>query len=512
LNYLSQEIGNEYAVLFDLDGVIVSSENIRKSAHIETVAQLGGLFEHVVFSDLAGYSLEKTIFEIINATNIKCSVKDYLPIFEIELSKQLKNDIPIIEGIPKLFQELFEEGISILVVTSSRRWVCDQILRKSGLAKFVLHSITANDVVDVKPNPAPYLLAASLLPKVSYLVAIEDSKPGAISAQKARLPVLGFIGNNGHSDIEVYCNNVLLNFKNTPKTIEVIKYTALGQKRFDFSSNIQNDFNIPLLKLLVTDIRGTLLKSEKDSLISMKIVKALAEILSAGINLAFITGSSIKTTLELVINPLINLLIERNEKLINSPLYFYTGHGAAGWKIDVFGNLNKLEGYQEMLMSNKLKSTIYNLLNQSPAYWKFQSYFIREGQINIAIDGSLNYRIKIAEEIKKCLMLEGIKEKYFIHVPSAKKRIDISVSSKERAMKNLLVKTKLHTNQVILIADSMHMGGPDNKMFFHQEGMIGIQVGRKLVPENIFHGPGIGQLGTLSWLLSIANIKKKYNG
>jgi beta-phosphoglucomutase family hydrolase len=186
------------AVIFDLDGVIVESED----AHIEAEREIfqkynvkisaeelhtyTGTMAKVMFTELIAKYKLNTTFEKINIQK------------EEILLKLLDKDAEPTKGVLNLIQELKLEGIKLAVGSSSTRRMVDYILNKLKLTQAFNRVITAEDIEHSKPNPEIFLKAAKELKvKPSQCLVIEDSKLGVEAAKSAGMKCAGY--RNPHS-------------------------------------------------------------------------------------------------------------------------------------------------------------------------------------------------------------------------------------------------------------------------------------------------------------------------
>jgi beta-phosphoglucomutase len=86
-----------------------------------------------------------------------------------------------------------KRSTKIGLVTNAKRFNCLQLLQHHQLIDLFDVIVNGDDVVNLKPEPEPYLLAMQRLNvKPSNCIAIEDSATGSKSAIRAGLKVLNF--------------------------------------------------------------------------------------------------------------------------------------------------------------------------------------------------------------------------------------------------------------------------------------------------------------------------------
>jgi len=186
------------AVIFDLDGVIVESED----AHIESERQTfqkhnvkisaeelhtyTGTTAKAMFTDLIAKYKLNTTFQEINSQK------------EEILLKLLDQDANPTKGVLRLIQELKRKKIKLAVGSSSTRKLVDFILNKLNLTYTFDQVITAEDINLSKPDPEIFLKAAAELGVNSrQCLVIEDSKLGVEAAKSAGMKCAGY--RNPHS-------------------------------------------------------------------------------------------------------------------------------------------------------------------------------------------------------------------------------------------------------------------------------------------------------------------------
>lgn len=178
-------------VVFDLDGVIVDSHHLHRRAWRAFLASVG---KNVSELDL------DFILEGRRRRDILIHFLGELSDSEIhEYGKQkddfFRQDCVLLEpvvGSVEFIKELAQAGLRLAVATSASRQRARWTLQQFEIADYFEVTVTGDDVVHSKPDPAIYRLAAqrlSLAPE--RLFAVEDSVCGVRSATLAGLRCLG---------------------------------------------------------------------------------------------------------------------------------------------------------------------------------------------------------------------------------------------------------------------------------------------------------------------------------
>ncbi len=99
----------------------------------------------------------------------------------------LKTRVPPINGVSEALEQLYGK-VKMGVVTSSMKWMMDEIFQANGLRKFFDFVVTIEDVKHGKPHPDPYLKAVKISGlKPAECLVIEDTERGVTAAKAAGL-------------------------------------------------------------------------------------------------------------------------------------------------------------------------------------------------------------------------------------------------------------------------------------------------------------------------------------
>ena len=189
------------AVLFDMDGVVVTTEALKATAHAETVRRLGGRVARGFYAGVMGGAHEIVRAAYMREGGIHPEPARYTELYGEIYRELVERNLEAVPGVLALLGALREEGFPTALVTSSRRHMVEQIFRLLPLAPYFDVVLTAEDTPRHKPAPDPYLLGLERLgADVSRSVVFEDSDVGASAAVAARVPVIAYRHefNEGH--------------------------------------------------------------------------------------------------------------------------------------------------------------------------------------------------------------------------------------------------------------------------------------------------------------------------
>lgn len=181
-----------FAVIFDMDGVIVDNNFYHKKAWKEFCSR------HK-FS-LTDDEFKKYIYGRINKDILKFLFNRVLSPGEIEdLSEEkekiyrdiYKQEIKLPEGLNALLLEFKLAGIKIAVASSAPKDNIEFVFENTGIRDLFRIVLTESDIKNGKPDPEIYLKTAELLSiDPGECIVFEDSVSGINSAKNAGMKVI----------------------------------------------------------------------------------------------------------------------------------------------------------------------------------------------------------------------------------------------------------------------------------------------------------------------------------
>lgn len=182
------------AVIFDLDGVIVSTDEYHYQAW-KTIADREGIyFDRSINERLRGVSRSESLSIILER-----AAREYSDREKERLSK-LKNDIykkmlnrltgsDILPGVRDNLRKLKDLGVKIAIASSSKN--TPYILKRINMQNYFDAVADGNHISKSKPDPEVYLLAASLIQlKPEQCLAVEDAYAGIDAAKQGGFTTL----------------------------------------------------------------------------------------------------------------------------------------------------------------------------------------------------------------------------------------------------------------------------------------------------------------------------------
>jgi|GEM_PF-169587 haloacid dehalogenase superfamily, subfamily IA, variant 3 with third motif having DD or ED len=175
------------AVVFDMDGTLIDSEAVFRSALFTTCAELGFEMTDEVHLAIVGGTAEHTKRVLFDAFGTSFPFEEFVERCTHHMEAELEqNPMRVKHGARDLLSFLNERGVPMAVATSSRQIHASKHLGRVGLLPFFRTLVTRDDVRNPKPHPEPYLTAAQRLNvHPSRCIAFEDSPFGVMAATSA---------------------------------------------------------------------------------------------------------------------------------------------------------------------------------------------------------------------------------------------------------------------------------------------------------------------------------------
>lgn len=187
----SFKINNIKAVIWDMDGVLVDSEDLHPVVESETARHFGMDFTPEVVRDLyLGVQLETEFNDMIKRSNRDDVNYEQMRIVRDNiLTGYLKKGIKSVPHALEVLESL-SDSYKLGLVSSGERFWGEDALSKLGLLLHFDVVIFGEDVKNHKPHPEPYLKAAEALGVSPFeCLVVEDSESGFTSAKEAGMKV-----------------------------------------------------------------------------------------------------------------------------------------------------------------------------------------------------------------------------------------------------------------------------------------------------------------------------------
>lgn len=202
-------MNNIYAIIFDLDGVICSTDRYHYLAWKALADRLGIYFDEEINRQLRGISRMESLEIVLSKHSSDYSAEEKIAlaaekneIYKSYLSSMTPGDLS--KEVRMTLHTLRQRGYLLAIGSSSKN--TKQILTQLGLGQFFDAIADGTMITKSKPDPEVFLLAASMLGvSPENAIVIEDAESGIRAAKAGRFRAIGIKsdGNDPDSDITI---------------------------------------------------------------------------------------------------------------------------------------------------------------------------------------------------------------------------------------------------------------------------------------------------------------------
>ena len=178
------------AVVFDLDGVLIDSEQVWDEARRALAAERGRPWPDTASRDMMGMSSPEWSRYMHDVVGVPDSPEEISAEVVRRLERIYRERLPLLPGAVEAVERLADRW-PLGLASSSNRELIDLVLELSGLARHFRATVSSEEVASGKPAPDVYLEAARRLEVApDRCAAVEDSENGILSAKAAGMRVL----------------------------------------------------------------------------------------------------------------------------------------------------------------------------------------------------------------------------------------------------------------------------------------------------------------------------------
>lgn len=178
------------AVVFDLDGVLMDSEQRWNGAKAALVADAGGHWRDEAPRVMMGMSSHEWAAYLRDELGVDMDLDAISRDVVRRMQEGYARELPLLPGAVECVQAL-DARWPLALASSSNREIIDLVLDRAGLAEAFAATVSSEEVARGKPAPDVYLEAARRLDvEAGLCLAIEDSTNGLRSAVAAGMAVI----------------------------------------------------------------------------------------------------------------------------------------------------------------------------------------------------------------------------------------------------------------------------------------------------------------------------------
>ena len=178
------------AVVFDLDGLLLDSEQLWDEAREELARERGGRWPPGAQRDMMGMSSPEWSRYMHDRIGLRESPEEINQLVVERMLALYDKELPLLPGAVDAVKRLGERW-PLGLASSSNRALIDRVLELSRLARWFRVTVSSEEVARGKPAPDVYLEAARRLGvDPARAAAVEDSHNGIRAARAAGMAVI----------------------------------------------------------------------------------------------------------------------------------------------------------------------------------------------------------------------------------------------------------------------------------------------------------------------------------
>ena len=174
------------AVIFDLDGLMVYSEELGLESWRQFLAEYGFWMEEEEYHHFIGIDSRVSTDYVIQKTGLPIGPEEILRRRRELMLTLINEKLPVAEGLFPLVRKLSDFHYPMAVASNNFRTYVEHVLTRIKLRNLFTCVVTVDDVLNSKPSPDIYLAASKCLKiPCDVCLVLEDSPTGMRAALDA---------------------------------------------------------------------------------------------------------------------------------------------------------------------------------------------------------------------------------------------------------------------------------------------------------------------------------------
>ncbi len=182
-------------VIFDMDGVIIDSEEIHKKAYYETFRSLGLHVTDEFYKAMTGSSTINAFQKLVTHFKLDEIPEDLVLDKRKRYVNYFENDstLSLINGVKDLIHFFYIQNLTLVLASSSAMVNINRVFSRFDLHHYFTAKISGADLTASKPHPEIFEKAVILgNASKENCIVIEDSDNGIKAANDAGIFVVGY--------------------------------------------------------------------------------------------------------------------------------------------------------------------------------------------------------------------------------------------------------------------------------------------------------------------------------
>ena len=178
------------AVVFDLDGLLLDTEQVWDEVREALTRERGGRWHDRAQADMMGMSSTEWSRYMHDELGLSEPPAELNRLVVERMEERYRDELPLVDGAVAAVGRIGARW-PLGLASSSNRWLIDLALELMGVAELFQATVSSEEGAHGKPAPDVYLEAARRLGvRPENVVAIEDSANGIRSAKAAGMSVI----------------------------------------------------------------------------------------------------------------------------------------------------------------------------------------------------------------------------------------------------------------------------------------------------------------------------------
>jgi HAD superfamily hydrolase (TIGR01509 family) len=167
------------AVAFDMDGLLLNTEDLYEEVTHALLAKRGKVFKEEVRRRMIGLPAPKAYQVLIESESLEETWEQLHLETEQVFERMLEERLETMPGVQRIFEAINQRGLPRCVATSSTKGFAHKALARVGILDHLDFVVTAEEVARGKPYPDIYVEAAKRMQSpIERMLVLEDSETG----------------------------------------------------------------------------------------------------------------------------------------------------------------------------------------------------------------------------------------------------------------------------------------------------------------------------------------------